>query len=227
MTTTRLAIASLLVSIVAMGVSADDKKEVIELKAETVSRAKFIDFAGELGVSLASLDELGSRIDAARLHANPIELTLSANLLSAAEAVSDKKASLTSAALVEEAVTLAELRANPAELKTIGKLVGGDIGDKLAKAAKAVSEKQVKDDEGTRDLHGTLIVDNRYNHDEVHVYVNGREIGHVRGHGVRYFHVHHAHYLDARDHYGHRWHRHIDYHVHQYVFRLNPPHHHH
>ncbi|QDV68064.1 hypothetical protein Poly24_17700 [Rosistilla carotiformis] len=204
-----------------------DEAKVVELKSESVKQAKFVDFGSELGVSLSAINDLGAKIDAARLAAQPIDLLLAAKLLSAAESLSEKQASLTSSQLQEEAVELAEQRGNPTEIATAAKLIGGDLGDKLMKAAKAAAHKMPKEGDATKDLDGTLVVDNRHNHDEVHVYVNGREMGHVEGHGYRQFHVHGAHYLDARDHEGHRWHNHIEGHHHYWVFRLNPPHPHH
>lgn len=225
-----LVLACLLAGMLATCASAEDKKEEkpVELKAEDVQRAKFVDFCSELGVSLSAIDGLGSRIDDARVAANPVELVLASKLLAAAEELSGKpgkQAKVTSAQLVEEAIALAEARANPTEIAAIAKLIGGDLGGKLEKAGQTLASKQVSTDQTTKDIDGDLIVDNRRNHDEVHIYVNGYEVGHVPGHGICSFHVHGAHYLDARDHYGHRWHRHVDYHTHHYHFILSPPHH--
>ncbi|TWU54823.1 hypothetical protein Poly51_35420 [Rubripirellula tenax] len=226
----RIVMATLLVGITGLAANAQDQaadEKVVTLKPETVKQAKFIDFGTELGVSLGAINDLGQKIDAARLAADPIELLLSAELLSAAESLSGKQASLTSSALQEEAVTLAENRGNPTEIATAAKLLGGDLGDKIMKVAKAAAEKMPKEGDATKDLDGDLYIDNRSNHDEVHVYVNGREIGHVEGHSVGTFHVHSAHYLEARDHEGHRWNDHIVGHQHRWVFRLDPPHPHH
>ncbi len=204
-----------------------DDAKLVELKPETFKQAKFVDFGSELGVSHSAINDLGAAIDAARLAAKPIDLLQAAQLLSAVESLSGKKASLTSAQIQEEAVELAEQRGNPTEIATTAKLIGGDLGEKLMNAAKAAAEKMPKEGDATKDLDGTLVVDNRHNHDEVHVFVNGREIGHVRAHGVRTFYHVHADHLDARDHQGHRWHAHVPGHHHHWVFRLNPPHPHH
>ena len=226
----QIVLASLFVVITGMTANAQEKEAsepAVLLKAESVKQAKFIDFGTELGVSLGAISELGEKIDAARLAADPIDLLLAAKLLSAAESLSGKQATLTAIGLQEEAATLAETRGNPTEIATAAKIIGGDLGEKLLKVAKAAVEKMPKENDVTKDLHGTLVVDNRHNHDSVHIYVNGREIGHVEGHGVRTFHVHGAHFVDARDHEGHRWHAHIEGHRHHWVFRLSPPHPHH
>jgi hypothetical protein len=168
---------------------------------------------------------LGECIDKARLAGDPVELASAANLLEAAESVSGKKAKLTAASLFEEAAALAKLRANLTEVATVAKLAGGDVASDLEAFAKEEKTKQAEEeDEEKRDLDGDLIVDN-HTHSEVHVYVNGHEIGHVHEHGVARFHVHHAHEIDARDHNGHRWHVHIEDHRHVYRMVLEDPHH--
>ena len=91
--------------------SADEKppeeQEQIVAKAEKVGRARFIDFASELGLPLASLDSLGERIDNARFEADPVELASIAKILGAAERATGKKASLTSEKISAEAAALA------------------------------------------------------------------------------------------------------------------------
>lgn len=203
------------------------KTEKLESKAETVKRAKFIDFSSELGVPISSLDKLGERIDSARIEANPVELAGAANLLKASESLSGKTASLTSKDLQVEAVELAKNRGSSAELLIIAKMFGGPEAKELTELASAIAEKnKTEEGESSRDIHGTLRVTNR-GHNEVHIYVNGHEIGHVHGHSTRSFYVRHAVVLVARDHYGHRWERHLHHgHYHNWHWRLNPPHYH-
>jgi len=217
-------------TLTAIAAAQDKRKEdrqTITAKGEKVGRAKFIDFASELGMPITPLDSLGERIDNARLAAAPIELAVAAKLLAAVENASGKKASLTSKQITAEAVELAKQRGNRAELETLAQLVGGPAAKDLQAVVEAAKDNQPEEGEDPRDLDGDLIVDN-HSHSEVHVYVDGREVGHVPAHGIRRFHVHHAHHAVARDHFGHRWTAHFEYkHYHRYRMVINPPHHHH
>lgn len=210
--------------------SAEDQNpemKKIESKPENNQRAKYVDFSAELDVPISSLDNLGERIDQARLDSNPIELAEAAMLLKAVESLSGKTATLNSKDLMKEAVELAQKRGNPVELGVMAKMIGGAEAKELSKLAGAISEKsQAEEGEASRDIYGTLRVTN-IGHNEVHVYVDGYEVGHVHGHSTRNFHVHNAVVLEARDHHGHRWHTHVHQHVHHWHWRLNPPHHNH
>jgi hypothetical protein len=202
----------------------EEEAKMVESKAESVPRAKFVDFGTELGLDSASLDGLGERIDSARVAANPIELAVAAKLLAAAESVSGKSAAIHSQGLLEESVKLAKQRSIPTELSIVAKLAGGDAAKDLEAQAQAVSEETPKEPEDARDLYGDLVVDN-HSHSEVHVYVNGHEIGHVHPHAVAVFHVHHAHFAEARDHFGHHWQIYFPGHQHRWQWVLMDPHH--
>lgn len=221
------AIALLIFGLSANAFAQEQKSETqtVEAKLEKPERAKFIDFGTELGTSNASVESLGEQIDEARLASNPVALVMKSKLLAAAEAVSGKKAKLTSQALQKEAVDLAKLRADIAELNIVAELIGGDVAKDLKSLAEATADKQPASEEDTKDLEGTLIVDN-HSHSELHVIVDGYEIGHVLPHSVAYFHVHHAHHALARDHYGHQWVAHFEYgHYHDYRMLIMDPHH--
>lgn len=200
----------------------------IESNAEKAPRAKFVDFAGTFEMPLASLEDLGSRIDKARLDADPIEMVFAAQLLKSAEQISGKQADLTSEQLMAEAVELVKRRSVATELQTVANLVGGEQAADLREQATAVAEAAAEESESSRDLWGHLAVAN-HTRDSLHVYANGREIGLIHPHGVGHFHVHSVHYLTARDHFGHRWHIHIPGHRHHYRWTIHPfhyPHHH-
>jgi hypothetical protein len=208
---------------------AEGKQEVekVNSKAEQEDQARFIDFSRQLGLSIACLTDLGEKIDAARKASDPIELAMCAKLLEAAEGVvgEEKRASLTSKALLTEAVELAKMRSVPAELVTLGKLVGGKDSKDLNTLAESVIDEQTKSGEKTRDITGDLHVDNE-SHDHVDIYIDGRYVGVVPGHGHQTFHVHNAYHAVARDHEGHVWRADFHHgHYHHYDWTLHPPHH--
>lgn len=208
------------------GKGKDDTQNLVG-KLEQSPRARFVDFSGELGLQLASLELLGERIDNARLTSNPVELALAAKLLGTAEELAKKKAKLTSSALTAEAIDLAKQRGNASELAVIAAFVDGPAADDLKAVAKAAEAKKPEEGEVSKDLHGDLIVDN-HSHSEVHVYVDGYEVGHVHAHNVQVFHVHDAHHAVCRDHFGHKWVAHFEYdHYHRYRMVIHDPHHDH
>ncbi|MCA9077732.1 MAG: hypothetical protein KDA93_22085 [Planctomycetaceae bacterium] len=227
MQNTRFFMTTMIVLGLAFAAVADDTQkdtQTVDAKAEDGRRAKFVDFAMELGLPIAALDTLGEQIDSARLASDPVDLAVAAKLLEAAEAAAGKKGSLTAETILTEAVDLAKERGNPAELSTIAKLVGGPAAADLEAVAEAAADREAEAGESTRDLDGDLYVIN-HSHSELHVYVDGYEVGHVAPHGSRSFHVHHAHHVVARDHYGHRWTAHLEYgHYHHYVMRVHEPH---
>lgn len=202
-----------------------EKQQKIVSDAEQVKRAKFIDFASELGLPLASLDSLGERIDNARLKGDPVELASIAKVLAAAESAAGKKASLTSDQIAADAVALAKERANLAGLATVAKLVDEAAAKELQAVAQAIKDQATTENEESRDLHGVLIVANRAP-SGVHVFVRGYELGYVPPFNTRAFHVGHAHGAYARDHFGHHWRASFQFgHYHQYVWVINNPHH--
>src|SRR5436305_5547238 len=69
-------------------------KEKIDTKATRRTTAASVKFRKELGLPLATLNTLGSRIDAARRAHDPMALANAASELGVAEKASGKKASL-------------------------------------------------------------------------------------------------------------------------------------
>jgi hypothetical protein len=210
-------------AVIASAQDTDDAK-TFESQAEKPTQAKFIDFEDQFELPIASIGNLGDQIEKARLAANPVDLVMAAKLLEAAEDASGKKAKLESASLLEEAVTLANRRSNPPELATIAKLVGNDAAKELKltdakKAEEAQGESKLSG--ASRDLFGELYVDN-HSCNEIFVYVNGYEVGHVPAHSE--IHVHYAEWATARDAYGHQWHVHFPGHHHALRWIIHNPH---
>lgn len=96
---------------------AEADKETIDTKPTKRTAAASVKFRKELGLPFASLNTLGSRIDAARRAHDPVALGNAAAELAGAEKVSGKKASLTSKELAKESAQLAALRRHEAELR--------------------------------------------------------------------------------------------------------------
>jgi hypothetical protein len=94
-------------------------KEVVDSKVVHQPAAASIKFRKELKLPLATLNTLGSRIDAARRSSDSLALVHAANELAMAEKVSGKKASLTSALLAKEAADLASLRRKNKEMEAV------------------------------------------------------------------------------------------------------------
>src|SRR5262249_49491814 len=91
-------------------------KEKIDSKPTKRTPAASIKFRKELGLPLATLNTLGSRIDAARRAHDPVALANTANELGVAEKASGKKASLLAKELMKESAQLAALRRQEKEL---------------------------------------------------------------------------------------------------------------
>jgi hypothetical protein len=198
----------------------DDAKAGTDEGAKRVSAAT-IDFSVEPGLPFASLTTLGARIEAARQGADPVGLINAANELSVAEQVSaEKRASLTSASLTKEAVALAELRGASIELRAVAFAVkDSQQAEKLNQSAKVASGREqeaieaAKAGERPKGIYGDLIFNND-SHEHVHVYYNGRYLGHADAHDHKHFHVHdhaHRHFFDVKavGHH-HTWSRHKD-----------------
>jgi hypothetical protein len=168
---------------------------VKQSKLEKASTARVIDFSGSLKLSFNSLTTLGSRIDQARLAADPVALALAARELAVAEKVSGHKAALTAAQLEKEAQALARLRARSKELQAVALLVDDEGAraslHKLAQAARKREDaeaKALKAGEKSRGLRGTLTVINLHNV-AMRVYTNGDYRGIVPAFQTRYFYV--------------------------------------
>jgi hypothetical protein len=96
-----------------------EDKQVVGSKATPRPSASSVNFRKSLGLPFATLNTLGPRIDTARRAPDPVALAHAASELAVAEKVSGKKASLTSAALMNEAAQLAALRRQEAELTAL------------------------------------------------------------------------------------------------------------
>ena len=151
-----------------------------EDKCEQHLCASTINFSKELGVSFPSLASLGLRIEEAKKHGDPVGLTACAVELAAAEKASGKRAAIKSEKLMHEAVTLAKLRSNSAELKAVAALSGGEGKGLMAQAKKAEEmEAQAKLDREqgkTRGIAGSLHIDSRVNC-TIYTSVNGAPSG--------------------------------------------------
>ncbi len=91
-------------------------KEKIDSKPTKRTAAASVKFRKELGLPLATLNTLGSRIDAARRAHDPVALANAAGELNVAEKASGKKASLLAKELIKESAELAAQRRQEKEL---------------------------------------------------------------------------------------------------------------
>ncbi len=96
-----------------------EESSIITTKPTKVTPAASVKFGKALGLPLASLNTLGSRIDAARRAGDPVTLAHAASELAVAEKVSGKAASLTSKQLIAESAELASVRRQEAELNHV------------------------------------------------------------------------------------------------------------
>ncbi|WP_442509011.1 hypothetical protein SH528x_000557 [Novipirellula sp. SH528] len=225
------AVALLLASVsIASAQDAAADKSKLETTPTKRTPANQIDFNAELQVPLQALSHLGKTIEEAREEADPICIASAANILGVAESLAgDKKASLTSAQLWDEAIQLAERRKSSAELAALAKMAPSDKAASLQEQSSAA--KEAEDEaaaaaiagEATRDLHGDMHVMNR-SHEYIYLYVDGRYIGSIAPHQQREFHLHGAYHLLGRSHY-HTWHQDIHGHRHHYDWVLHDPHH--
>lgn len=218
----------LLMVAVAGSLAAEEQgdEKVLEPKPQIVERAKFVDFNGQLGLELASLERIGERIDQARLDADPVQLAQVAALLRVVEQATGKTAKIDSKSVAAESTGLAMARRNPVELRVVAGLVGGADAKKMIAQADKIQEAE-ESGETTKDLQGRLVVDN-HSHSDVRIYADGRYLGHVHAHEERvFYHVHAHHHVEARDNWGHRWVGDLHHgHYHTYRLVLHPPHHH-
>ena len=169
--------------------AAEDKKpekgKTIETKATKSEPATAINFNKVLGLDFESLATLGVRIEAARKAGDPVALASDAQYLAAAEAASGKKADLTSAELMKEAVTLAKARDHSSELKALAALTKGHPVSKELEALAEKAEKsetdaiaKFKSGEKSKGIWGRLTVRN-FSSQRISVYVNGTYYGTV------------------------------------------------
>ncbi|EMI44941.1 hypothetical protein [Rhodopirellula sp. SWK7] len=220
----------MMVATTTMGQDATADKSKLETDAKERTPADQVNFSSELQVPLQALAHLGKTIEEARDEADPVCIASAANILAAAESMAgDKKASVTSEQLWDEAIKLAEMRNSSAELAALAKLSSGERSTDLmerSEAAKGEEEAEKEAEEAgetSRELDGELHVINR-SHEYIHLYVNGQHFGDIAPHGSREFHLHHAYHLVGRSRY-HQWHEDIRPHVHHWDWVLNDPHH--
>ena len=108
----------------ALPIAAADKKDASAKegteKEMTYISGATIDFSSALELNYASLATLGSRIEQCQTGSpDPVGLAAAAHELAIAEKVSGKKAKLTAAGLLEEAIHMATVRDDSSELKGI------------------------------------------------------------------------------------------------------------
>lgn len=172
-----------------------------DAKPDPCFGASKVNFRTELKVPFDYLDGLGQRIHQARKIPDPVELAACARSLEVAEAVAGKKASVSAAQVMQDAVKLAQLRGQPEELKAVAMLVSDTKQAKeLGESAKAAADLATKEtSESDRSIIGTLQVINHA--DEcVKIFVDGRYVGTVHAGETRNLHVHahgHHNHLDA------------------------------
>ena len=207
----------------------DSAKEVGEKEMTYVSGAT-IDFSSALELNYASLSTLGSRIEQCRTGSpDPVGLAAAAHELAIAEKVSGKKAKLTSAGLLEEAIHMATVRDDSSDLKGILHYVKNEKAREeletaclKAERAEKVRSEQAKAGVETKGIHSQLIINN-YSHQYMKIYYNRRYQGTVRPHGHRHFRIHDhsghwdVHAIGSR---GSRFHRHKHGAVRNYTWTL-------
>jgi len=205
-----LSLGVLLIGCSALVVAAEKRetKEITTTGKET-ERATAVDFTKALGLTFESLEDLGSKIEQARKSPDPLALVSLANVLAAAETVSDKKASLTSEALIKEATEMVKQRRSSTELKAFALLIKDDSAIKtlnsLAKQA-AKHEKAARDaakaGEKGRGIAGYVTVVNNTAY-RIYIWEDSRQLGWVNpfrtyrfpqriGHGASYNSVLHG-----------------------------------
>jgi hypothetical protein len=164
----------------------------IQSTAVHQTKASQVDFAKELGCDSRCVTELGSKIDAARVDADPIELAVLANELAALEKATGKTADIKAADLESEAVALAKERRHSVELKTVAVILPDQATDLNSAAdAAAKAEDAAKANKGgaaARGIGGTLHVDSRAD-EPFDIYVNGTYVGRVGPNGDGFMYV--------------------------------------
>ncbi len=181
------------------------RSKVSEDAVESCLGACRVNFRKELGINLEYLDSIGQQIHAARKAPDPVGLALAAQNLAVAEKVAKKEASVTSEAVMAEAVKLAQLRGDSQELTALAMIVPDEaMQKKLAKQAEIASSQEEEErakvaaGEVSRELFGTLQVINHSPHC-LRIYMDGRYMGTVHAGHTSRFHAH-----------NHNWHNHFD-----------------
>jgi hypothetical protein len=188
----RFAVAAVMFVAAMSAVVAEDKPDEKATKVETKgvprTSAATVDFQNALGLSFDSLSTLGTRIEHCRTTADPVGLASAAKELAVAEAVSGKKAPVTSADLSKQAIGLAKLRNNSQELSAVAMLSGDDAAGELKKLAVAAKQDEADraaalaaGEEPKGDYHWMHV----HNHcaQPVQIYHNGYGCGYVPAYG--------------------------------------------
>jgi len=212
--------------------SAQDGKKFEDTGNKT-ELAGGIDFNKALGLPFESLHSLGGRIDQARRAADPVGLASAAHELHVAEHVSKKKAPLTAEAVMKEAVVLAKMRHESAELSAVALLAHHEAGlvkeltNEAARAKKHEDEEIAKSKEGsrTKGVQGTVHFDSRTNI-SISCYIDGRFVGSMGPYGDLYIYAGQTPwettYLSARGSDGRTWNRAVKGSVGDFHWILNP-----
>jgi hypothetical protein len=166
----------------------NEKSRGIVLESKEIKRPLMagVNFLTEYGLSFDSLSTIGARIDQSRKVSDPVGLAAAAGELAVAERISGKKAPITAAALMEEAVKLARLRDRSTELKAVGLMVHDEgLGKELAKLGAAAEKREeaairdFKSGEKSRGILGRLTVVNNTGY-TMQITINGQDVFWVR-----------------------------------------------
>ena len=232
---TKRVLSAVILLAAAVPATAGEKKEESKTaggdKATKYVSGTTIDFCATLELNFSSLCTLGSRIEQCRTTSpDPVGLAACAHELAIAEKVCGKKASLTSAALLEEAIHMARVRYDSTEIKALLHYVKSEKArDDLetvglrAERAEKIRTEQAKNGVATKGITSHFYLHND-SHQWVRVYYNRRRVGQVRPHGHGTFHIHdHSPYWDvsAYGSRGSRWHRHKRGQVRNYTWTIH------
>lgn len=164
------------------------KPETLKIKgvAKKAQCPATVNFAKTFGLSFSTLATLGARILDAQAEGDPVTLGCLARELQVAEQVSGKRASITSKALMDEAVQLALDRFSSDELRALAVMAWDESSAKtLGQAAEAAKKREVDEEKASADgaqpkgISNNLFVTNHLD-SHVRVYINGRYRGQVR-----------------------------------------------
>jgi hypothetical protein len=210
----------------------DSTREATSTPVKT-EPATAVNFIRDLDLHFGSLATLGNQIEEARKNADPVALAASATYLAAAETASGKKARLTAEALTKEAVELARLRDESAELKAVAALVKDASTDLMTLAEKAAKREAdelaaFKSGERPRGINGYVTAVNNTGY-RVYVWEDGHELGWVNPYRTYTFNVRIGHgpgfnsVLNCRSEDGSYQYRYIvDGNVQNFTWTLNP-----
>jgi len=173
------AILSSLVVLWLGGAALADEPKASEGERSRGPATSTINFPAVYGLPFEGLTTAGGRIQQARISGDPVCLAMLARELEVAEQVSNKKAPLTSEALMSEAVEMARQRSSVPELKAVALIVPDEAAKKelASTAEKAAAHEQerlsqARSGERTRGIQGRLTLKNNSD-DFIMVSING------------------------------------------------------